>query len=500
MIKAKNKLMLLLTFVVVFISVMVHFLFRVLNILGESAYIGNASTANVIMILPVITLALAMFSYYKNKENKYIPFFNMLSLTLSSISIIAGGRGEVEFHFSIFMVVAILAYYEDIMLIIAMTLIFAVQHILGFLFAPQIVFGSAMYSFSMVAIHALFLVFTSGATILQILNKKKYTNELEAGKKQKEKVIIDILKEVADTSGDVLKASSDLSDSNEEIRSASNQILDSMKEVVSGSKTQVTGSEDTSSAMEEMAMGIQNMAQASQDISDRSRNMASKSKEGYEKVEQAMTQMDSILKSADKSYTMVSKLNEHSQKIGQIIEVITNISSETNLLALNAAIEAARAGEQGKGFAVVADEVRKLAEQSSESANQISQIIKQVQIDTKQAVESINGEVLEVKNGKQKVDEAGEVFNNILGLSNDVANSIQELTALSEEMSAESEEVNAYVSQMADIAKTAALNSDNAVAAVKEQFTTVEKSTSLVHFLGELSKKLEELVNNLSSK
>ena len=91
-----------------------------------------------------------------------------------------------------------------------------------------------------------------------------------------------------------------------------------------------------------------------------------------------MAMVDTKNASQDVSNTILN-LSEKSKMISQVIEVINGISQQTNLLALNASIEASRAGEAGKGFAVVADEVRKLAELSSQSAQEISDLIKEIQ-------------------------------------------------------------------------------------------------------------------------
>jgi methyl-accepting chemotaxis protein len=100
----------------------------------------------VFLALPVVLLLMIFVFYKKDSEHKYIPFLMMLTLTFSSIAIILAGGGMLEYHFSIFMVVAIMAYYEDIKIIIASTVIFAIYHIIGYFVFPKEAFGSEKYS------------------------------------------------------------------------------------------------------------------------------------------------------------------------------------------------------------------------------------------------------------------------------------------------------------------------------------------------------------------
>jgi methyl-accepting chemotaxis protein len=111
------------------------------------------------------------------------------------------------------------------------------------------------------------------------------------------------------------------------------------------------------------------------------------------------------------------------EEIGNIVGIITSIASQTNLLALNASIEAARAGEHGRGFAVVADEVRKLAEQSRESAEQITTLVVSTQQDTNHAIQSMESVLDYVQEGNEAVNGAsGLLFFDISKMIREVAN------------------------------------------------------------------------------
>ena len=110
---------------------------------------------------------------------------------------------------------------------------------------------------------------------------------------------------------------------------------------------------------------------------------------GEKSVEKIVDSMEFIHKSVDVADSSIKNLADDVLKIDRMTEMINDIARQTNLLALNAAIEAARAGEQGKGFSVVAEEVRLLADQSSQSANQIRELINQIQVEAKNTVNTI---------------------------------------------------------------------------------------------------------------
>ena len=141
--------------------------------------------------------------------------------------------------------------------------------------------------------------------------------------------------------------------------------------------------------MAEMATVIQTIASSSANVADEAYEMERRSQQGNTVVRQVSQQMTLITESVKNTASAIQVLESRSQEIGDILNIISGISSQTNLLALNASIEAARVGEEGRGFAVVAGEVRKLAEQSEQSTSQIAVLIEEIQTEIKQAVRAM---------------------------------------------------------------------------------------------------------------
>lgn len=246
--------------------------------------------------------------------------------------------------------------------------------------------------------------------------------------------------------------------------------------------------------LSEMSSAIQQVAANSSDVSNFVAGASCKAQEGGEEVEKAIKQMDVISDAVNSTAVIVEGLGKKSEEIGQIVVLITDIANQTNLLALNAAIEAARAGEQGKGFAVVAEEVRKLAEESSQAACRISDLIKEMQAGAGNAVKAMQAGTREVSNGIEVVAKAGNAFREITEAVATVNTQIQEVSAASEEMAASAGTAYDSVQETAHAAEKNSRYAQDISRLTVEQLQSIETMNQSVAELNQVVGELEQSI------
>ena len=205
--------------------------------------------------------------------------------------------------------------------------------------------------------------------------------------------------------------------------------------------------------------------------------------------------MDSIHSAVNSLAVLVKGLGEHSNEIGQIVEMISGIADQTNLLALNAAIEAARAGENGRSFAVVAAEVRKLADRSGQSAKHIAELIESIQEETNAAVKTMEESTQEVAAGIGRVNQAVESFERIERAVNVVAEQIGGVSAAAQQLSAEAEELRQATHLVVEVTESTSRGMQTISASTEQQLASVEEITSSAQSLGQLAEHLQNLVS-----
>ncbi|WP_274651166.1 methyl-accepting chemotaxis protein [Paenibacillus humicola] len=303
-----------------------------------------------------------------------------------------------------------------------------------------------------------------------------------------------IVQQINRTIDQVAGASGELLESAEQSAASSEEISSAIQEMSQGTEIQMQGAEQSASAMEEMASGVQRIAEAAETVSDQAGEVAREVEDGFTEIKKAIRQMNVIGQSANRTSGVIGELYSHSEEIGKIVHVISDISNQTALLSLNASIEAARAGEHGKGFAVVANEVKKLAEQTKQSVATIAELIHSIQTTSSNAMDAMQTNVLEIEEGIANIQVAGTTFDTILASMRQVSAQTQEVSATTEELSAGTEEITSSIENMVGIARDSAGKAQTIAGSSEEQAAIMEDITASVKSLNSMMGELQQLV------
>jgi twitching motility protein PilJ len=230
-----------------------------------------------------------------------------------------------------------------------------------------------------------------------------------------------------------------------------------------------------------MATQITDVSRSASESAEVARQSVSAAEEGSRAVENAIKGMNEIREQIQETSKRIKRLGESSQEIGEITELISDITEQTNVLALNAAIQAASAGEAGRGFSVVAEEVQRLAERSAAATKQIGALVRTIQTDTHDAVAAMEKSTQGVVEGAKLSDAAGTALHDIRRVSNQLAELIQEISAVTERE-----------------ARSASGVAENIQSILSATEHTQEGTQQTAHSIRELSRLADELKSSVS--
>nr|WP_106779343.1 methyl-accepting chemotaxis protein [Lysinibacillus timonensis] len=303
-----------------------------------------------------------------------------------------------------------------------------------------------------------------------------------------------LLRSIEENAEQVAASAEQLSASSQETSAATEEVSTSIQQVSASTERQKDGAEASVQSLAEISEGASHIAESSSKVTDLATDATKHAEEGSESVGNIMNKMQTIQDLVSESNRIIESLTERSKQIDSILKIITGIAEQTNLLSLNASIEAARAGEHGKGFAVVANEVKKLAEQSRESAKDISEIINAIQSDTESTNKMMTLVTKGVEEGVEVSNEAVKKFYQILESMNNVTPQMFEVSSTTKKVSDSIRETTSVVSEQAILAQENAAISEQVAASSQQQLAAMEEISASAQSLTEMAEELRTLI------
>ncbi|MGG3337792.1 methyl-accepting chemotaxis protein [Bacillus subtilis] len=328
---------------------------------------------------------------------------------------------------------------------------------------------------------------------MEPLNSKDELGDLNEALQKMVGNLRDIVGYSKDISSRVLSSSQVLATATNETRSGSKHITETMNEMSEGSEQQAQDAVTIAESMNEFTENIDKVYNHGITISDTSQNVLELAVSGNENMATSLQQMKTIHHIVQEAVHKVRSLEQHSQDINKLVQVINGIAEQTNLLSLNAAIEAARAGESGKGFAVVADEVRKLADGVSDSVQDITRIVNGTQQEIHTVITYLESSFTEVEKGTENLTDTGQAMQHIKQSVTHVADSIKEVTDGLKQLTNQSITINQSIENIASV-------SEESAAGIEETFSITEQSAHSMDQVLLNAEELEQLANELNEK
>ncbi len=253
----------------------------------------------------------------------------------------------------------------------------------------------------------------------------------------------------------------------DEVATTVNQVLNGSRETNRHVSEQRSGLEQLATALNQMTATAGEVTMNISQLAVSADQSLTATNEGNRLVKQSVQGIEALTGRIREGGESVRNLEEKSERIGVVVEVIKTIAEQTNLLALNAAIEAARAGDKGRGFAVVADEVRTLAARTQDSTTEIEEIIGAVQSGVSQAVNVMDQSVEQAVKVSEQASTINQALESIQGQVSTITGLSAQVATASEQQRATTEDMNRNVHSISEMADATAVHADQSAQAVE---------------------------------
>lgn len=303
-----------------------------------------------------------------------------------------------------------------------------------------------------------------------------------------------LIGQVQEVGGKLNNSSKGVSNTSENLLIATKDISQTMDNAQQGIIQQANDTEQCLQLMTKLSDQIGQVNGSTYEIEHIANSTRDIIKEGNVIIEELSNKSEDTSKITDNIIQKIEESEARSSYIGGFVNLINEISEQTNLLSLNASIEAARAGEYGRGFAVVADEIRKLADQSKQAANEIQSIVKEIQKDTKDTVQTAKEAEDIVVSQMKSLDQTVMVFNKINNRVEELVNHLNDITIGIKGIETAKDETLMAIENISAVSEETAAASEEITATASNQIESVEELRTAALSLAEDAEELEDSI------
>lgn len=324
-----------------------------------------------------------------------------------------------------------------------------------------------------------------------LMDQNNELGEISEAINKTQNAMKNVIQNILNMSGQVAAASQQLTATSEETAAAANEVAVVIEDIANGASEQAKDIEQGNFSILELGNLIKDNRDMMKELNTSVEKVNSLKDEGLEVLKDLVEKTDISSNSAGQIQEVIQNTYESAEKIASHSEMIESISEQINLLSLNAAIEAARAGDAGRGFAVVADEIRKLAEESNKFTGEITNIINELTVQTRNSV-SIMQEVGQIVFSQtESVNTTNDGFRGIAEAIEIMRDITHKVSHSSDEMEQKKESIISIIENLSAISEENAAATQEASASVEEQTASMEEIANSSEELAKIAEDLD---------